>query len=49
MLKNGKLKNKHWNLHADGCSCCNTKRERRVVKHSAKQREKREWKKRELN
>lgn len=47
MLKNGRTDMK--NLHANGCSCCNSKGDRRKVKHSAKRREKKEWRKREIN
>lgn len=43
MLKNGKNTN-HGNLKNGGCSCCNSKSDRRKPKKSAKAREKREWK-----
>ncbi|WP_157497265.1 hypothetical protein [Leifsonia sp. Leaf264] len=31
------------NLHANGCSCCNTKQERRTVKKATKRREETRW------
>ena len=46
MLTNGK--SKRGNLHYNGCSCCNSKAERRTVKKINKRREERAWKKREL-
>ena len=46
MLKNGK-DNVHTGLAADGCSCCNTKPERRKETHIRKRREERKWKKEE--
>lgn len=30
-----------------GCSCCNTKRERRAAKHTSKRDEERRWRKEE--
>lgn len=39
MLKNGRSK-ATYGLCANGCSCCNTKQERRRAKHSAKRKEK---------
>lgn len=45
MLKNGKSDKPLWNLHAFGCSCCNTKQQRRRAKHSMKSKEKTSWKK----
>lgn len=42
MLKNGK--NAPNKLHNNGCSCCNTKQERRVVRKIARLKEKLRWK-----
>lgn len=38
MLTNGRS-------HQTGCSCCNTKQERRAAKHSSKRKEARRWRK----
>lgn len=46
MLKNGK--NVTYKLCADGCSCCNTKQERRTENKIRKRKEEREGKKEEL-
>lgn len=43
MLRNGRSKG-DWGLRYLGCSCHNSKRERRAVKHANRQREKRAWK-----
>lgn len=45
MLKNGR--NHTFKLAADGCSCCNTRQERRTETKIRKRKEEREWKKRE--
>ena len=46
MLKSGK-DNVHTGLAADGCSCCNTRQERRTETKIRKRKEEREWKRRE--
>lgn len=43
MLKSGRSKATSC-LASDGCSCCNTKADRRVAKRPAKRLEKRQWK-----
>jgi len=44
MLKNG-TNDLHGNLKNAGCSCCNSKQDRRAAKKSAKAKEARAWKK----
>jgi hypothetical protein len=44
MLKNARTASTTYLSNA-GCSCCNTKQERRTAKHTAKRREARAWKK----
>ena len=46
MLKNG-TNYLHGNLNHAGCSCCNTKQERRAAKKALKAKEKATWKKEE--
>jgi hypothetical protein len=45
MLKNGR--NHTYKLKADGCSCCNTRQERRTETKILKRKEERQWKKEE--
>lgn len=43
MLKNGRSDATR-GLHTDGCSCCNTRAERRAAKKAVKAKEKASWK-----
>lgn len=42
MVKNGRA-HATGNLHGGGCSCCNSRQERRSAIHTAKRAEERAW------